>query len=439
MAGISKPTLRDLPSAPVENSSNPLSDYVDSLPDKRGLFDPKPLSPGDPQHLPLLQQLLDATVQGVLGEEQVKKLMNRNPSAAPLFANALNTQKLYKKKSGDIQSILSGSFQPEGNVISGPEDDQMVRYQQSNYDYQKAINRLTAMGETERADKLAEQWKRVQESSQGKQQGLYGGVQYAWDPSTKQYVPYSIDEKTRQAVPITPPPGTQPTVPMLPQATMGPGGTSQITLVPSRVAPGQTPQSTGTGLQPPGENLLDKQKQEIGDRVSKSGIGDSILAIERLNRKISQPGNLAGLGGFANLPGSQFFVGDEGRNNIADFQTVLNQIVLKNSGASTSEQEIARNLLAASRKPGFTEQNFRDAWPKILSIYSNMVGNIAAGHRPEAVSAYENEFRSRTGTGLFSNPLMNPGQKPPEPQPSVETKTIGGKTYVKQNGKWFEK
>lgn len=155
---LNKPTMRDLPNSPVDQPSNALAEYVDSLPEKRSMFDPKPLSPGNPEHLPMLQQLIDATIQGTLDESHVKKLMSRNPSAAPLFANALVTQKLYKEKTGKIQGVLNESFQPEIPIPN----DQVGPGRPENFDYMKAITRFNAMGETDRADKLAKQMKDVE-------------------------------------------------------------------------------------------------------------------------------------------------------------------------------------------------------------------------------------------------------------------------------------
>lgn len=253
MAGIrNTQTLRDLPNAPTdtptEEASNPFAQYVDSLSEtRRG----RGLNPKDPKDILLIQQVVDGTMQGLLGDAQIKKLMGRNPIAAPIFASALANQKLYKDKTGNIKSILTDAYSPEGNNISGPEDDQTVTYRPEAFNYSRAIARLTAAGETEKADKLSEQWKRVTEATQGKQQGLYGGVQYAFDPKTQQYVPYSVDEKTRQSVRITAPEGTVPTVPVIPTPGVGPQGPGfypQPTRAPAsgppQAAPGVTPMPT---------------------------------------------------------------------------------------------------------------------------------------------------------------------------------------------------
>ena len=72
----------------------------------------------------------------------------------------------------------------------------------------------------------------------------YGGVQYAYDPAKKQYVPYLVDKTSRAALPITTPPGTVATVPSIPQ--IGEGG--HIFTVPSRGVPGVPTPATGTGL-----------------------------------------------------------------------------------------------------------------------------------------------------------------------------------------------
>lgn len=78
--------------------------------------------------------------------------------------------------------------------------------------------------------------------------GLYGGVQYAYNPKTKTYIPYSIDENTREAVPIKTPEGTVATVPVAAQPGVGPEGVG-IYQFPTR-APGGAGPSAVEGITP---------------------------------------------------------------------------------------------------------------------------------------------------------------------------------------------
>lgn len=336
MAGIrNTQLLRDLPNAPTdtpETTSNPLADYVDSLPDNRRFG--RGLSPENPKDVLLIQQMVDATMQGLLGDTQVKKLMSRNPIAAPIFANALANQKLYKDKTGNIKNILTDAYSPEGNNISGPVDDQMVTYRPESFNYARAIARLTAAGETEKADKLSEQWKRVVEATQGKQQGLYGGVQYAVD-SKGNFVPYSIDEKTRQSVPITPPQGTQATIPLIPTPGVGPQGPG-IYQIPGRGVPGNAPQAV------PGVTPLPttEEAKSVGQAENAQEMAGRLKSY--LDAKKIEVGPIMGrmLRAKASLPGDNLT--PEEADVLSIEQQLSNQLLQAMRGAQVGPQEQAR-------------------------------------------------------------------------------------------------
>jgi hypothetical protein len=240
---MNKPTMRDLPNTPAPDNVNSLSQYVDSLPEKRGFFEGASLDPTIPQDQPLLQQFVDATVQGLLGDSQVQKLMDRNPRAAGVLAKALTTQKLYKEKTSGIQNVLQSNLQ-EDNLPP----DQSGPTRPTSFNYPAAIAKLNAMGETERAGLLAKQYEQLA-TAQNKGMNAYGGIQYSVDASGN-FVPYVVNEQTLNTTAIKPPAGTKATIPITPTPGVGPGGPG-FYAIPGRASvngptqiPGVTPLPT---------------------------------------------------------------------------------------------------------------------------------------------------------------------------------------------------
>jgi hypothetical protein len=330
MAGMNKSTLRDLPNQPVNYNSNPVSDYVDSLPDSRSVFDrTRSLDPSDPQHMPVLSQLVEATVQGLLNEDQVKKLMNRNPSAAPVFANALANQKLYKEKTGNIQSALGQSFQPEISIPQGQEGPTRPE----SFDYMKAINRLNAIGETERASALAKQYEQISTAS-NKGSNNYGGVQYSID-SKGNIVPYVINERTNQTTPIQPPEGTKATVPVAPTPGIGPGGPG-IYNVPTRAAGSATPsQVPGVSPMPTTEEAKAAGSAEtafdMGGRL-KDYVSQKKISVGPVNGRLLRAKASTGVGNLT----------DEEADAISIEQNLSNQLLQAMRGAQVGPLEQER-------------------------------------------------------------------------------------------------
>jgi len=355
MAGLNRPTLRDLPSTPSEQNS--LAEYIDSLPEKRGFLGGHGLDPSDPKDIPLIQQMIDATIQGTINESHVKKLMTRNPIAAPIFANALNTQKQYREKSGKIQDVLQGSFQAAESMPSGQQGPERPE----SYDYEKAINRLNAMGETERADKVAEQWKKVMEARRGRQ-GLYGGVLYSRDKEGG-IVPYSVDENTRQAVQISPPPGTEAMMPVIPTPGIGPGGPG-IYNVPSRAT------VSGGSSQVPGLRPL-----PTAEEAKTSGSASTAFEMaDRLSKYIN------GKGMVDDKPVTKVEVGPvAGRLLRAKALTGIGELTDSEADVLSIEQNLSNQLLQAMRgaQVGPMEQErFDKSLPRIEQPLALFKANI---------------------------------------------------------------
>jgi hypothetical protein len=98
--------------------------------------------------------------------------------------------------------------------------------------------------------------------------------------------------------------------------------------------------------------------------------------------------------------------------------------IIKQFGAGTGLSDADREfaLQAAGGKITMTEQSIR----RILDINARAARNTIRAYNAEA---------QRHTTGM---PFDLRVPEPPEPEPPPVTKTIQGKTYIQQGGKWFE-
>lgn len=185
--------MRDLPPEPHTNA---IAQYVDSLPEDRGILDKikgnTSLDVGDPNDRPLIVNFVEAISTGQLDEPRVRKLMKRNPLSASVFATAFDE---YKKTAGQqkqVKDIYSSAFAQEGEMGERLPDD-----------YQGAISRLNALGPTgvEQASKLAQMQKTLTEKPGGAK-GLYGGIRVGVIPGTENLIEYTVNEATGDVVEI---------------------------------------------------------------------------------------------------------------------------------------------------------------------------------------------------------------------------------------------
>ena len=277
------------------------------------------IDPTKPQNAGEIQRIADAIAQGQISESGVNNIVKYNPRVAPVLYDALGQ---YKQAAGSRQSI-GKYFDPGSPGQPAIQEDYMGRMGPTQSggslppvqpgrpevpatpqraDFDAAIAKAYQMGNYPLAAQLSNSKK---DANTGKSGGLYGGIQYAFDPKTKKYVPYSVDESTRQAVKINTPEGTLATIPMTPQAVMGPGGVSSIVQIPTRGIPG--PQgNTGTGLIPNHPqsmdvagrlSMLDQAEKDVTDAKALIFSADGKLN-KKLLAEMSVPGT-AGVGGSA--------------------------------------------------------------------------------------------------------------------------------------------
>lgn len=233
-------TMRDPESSDV--SLSPLDKWVADLEEGTGRMDPY-----NPKHQADIKMMMEAISSGQLSVESVEKLARNNPKTAHLLTMAYGEWKaksdtrmklgqFFKNATPDKE--VPEMYQPYGPTQEGPAMQEVATGKTQTIPGEKAINDvegaityLNRLGMFDQAKKLHDMYKG------GSEGALYGGVQYAYNPTTGKYVPYTIDKNTRQAVPITPPEGTEATVPMMPQQIALPGGQTTVVQIPSRGVP----------------------------------------------------------------------------------------------------------------------------------------------------------------------------------------------------------
>ena len=187
------------------------------------------LNPSRKSSIGQIQNWIQLRQTGAVSDKAWSRLIKRNPKSAVLLSAIgpspeIEQQRITRELSGQYVNPGSQEIGSPGTGGSGlydePPTDPSQDFQEAvpaRRDYQGLQDALTSRGMFKQADEVMKLG--GLNSTQGK--GLYGGIQYAFDPRTKQYVPYSVDELTRQSVPINVPQGTQATVPMSPQIVQG--------------------------------------------------------------------------------------------------------------------------------------------------------------------------------------------------------------------------
>lgn len=353
------------------------------------------LDPSREQDIAQLQMYAQLRQQGAISDKGWQRLIQRNPRSAVLLSSVSPSRDVSLAQTR--ATIGNKYFSPDQNVVTGPEDDQMVRFKPGKADVENAYRAALAAGDVEFANQLVK-------PTGG--QNLYGGIQYAFDPQTKQYVPYSVDERTRQSVPIQTPPGTVATVPVSPTPGIGPQGPG-FYQVPTR-----SPASGGSQAVPGVTPLPTTEEAK--------SVGQAETATEMANR----------LKGYVEK--KQVTVGPVyGRALRAKALTGIGDLSTEEADTLSIEQALSNQLLQAMRGA--------QVGPKEQEMFNKQLPQI---DQPEAL--FKANIKN-TMKNLATLQQAMSRQRPiktntPKEQVNVETtKVIGGKTYVKVNGKWFEK
>lgn len=174
MPGIRSNTMRDLQ---YEDAPSEFSAWVNSLDDsKQGNLDP-----GEPKHKEFIGGILSAVESGQATVEDVRKLSRLNPRIAPLLYGSFGQQ----QKARGREKLLGQYFQPDQNVVTGGEEDQMTRFRPGKADFENAINELIGKGDVAGAKELSQLAGKGGEMAKSVQEWLFLKNEFKNDPNFK--------------------------------------------------------------------------------------------------------------------------------------------------------------------------------------------------------------------------------------------------------------
>lgn len=218
---------------------------------------------------------------------------------------------------------------------------------------------------------------------------------------------------------------------------------------------------SGIGGVPPKE--VRQQQERLSKQLETSGITEIAAPLQKLSAALDEEtGDIPGIGVFDQMvPGK--FLSDKGLNIRQQVSNLKNVILKARSGGAVTPQEAERFIAELGDS---TEQGLRNAVVNITDTLANKLSNFEAGVSEDAVNAFEQRGgltsrRLRNKPANVGNQALNETQKLAKevnmPQNTINslstaesipdggsinapqmTKNIGGKSYVKINGEWFE-
>lgn len=150
MASLRGPGMRGVSSDPQSvvsllESDEPLPDDDPST--RRGGLDPR--RQADLNQISTYAQLRQT---GAISDKAWQRLIERNPRSAVLFSSINPSQDVTLARSR--AQIGQQYFQPDQQIISGPEDDQMVRFKPGKADIENAYRAAMAAGDIQYANQI---------------------------------------------------------------------------------------------------------------------------------------------------------------------------------------------------------------------------------------------------------------------------------------------
>jgi len=150
---------------------------------------------------------------------------------------------------------------------------------------------------------------------------------------------------------------------------------------------------------------LDRQVTGFSNQLQQTklpNLGASISNLNDLLKKYEGKSDIPGVGvveGSGLIPG--FLRSTEGANVKSAIQGVANDLLQLYSGAAVTLPEAERRELEMMSGGRFSEENFKSAWPRIVSRFNATVGNLSAG----VSDAVRQEYSSRPGA-MSLQPLV---------------------------------
>ena len=150
---------------------------------------------------------------------------------------------------------------------------------------------------------------------------------------------------------------------------------------------------------------LDRQVTGFANQLQQTklpNLGASIVNLNNLLKKYENASDIPGVGtieGSSLIPG--FLRSSEGANVKSAIQGVANDLLQLYSGAAVTLPEAERRELEMMVGGAFSEQNLKDAWPRLVSRFNATVGNLSAG----VSDTVRSEYGSRPGA-MSLQPLV---------------------------------
>lgn len=393
MAGIKNPSMRDLP---TDDGITPLSRWVDNLPDKKGSMDPS-----NPKHAPQIEQMAQAIAQGLLDAPRVEKLARLNERAAPILLQALSIQDKVKARQNEMgqyfnpggeKTILPArgpmeSYEGDGNELSAfPARPAMTQMIPAKADVQGATLAALKRGDLEYAKGVKE----IFTKKDG--EGPFAKI------NPKDYTPESV--KAFQA-----------------------GGAQDYSVL-THLDPDKATKEAN--------KVFDHEAKLRGEYTKLSGtfleVRDAFGRIEQAAKEPSAAGDIAVLTGYMKLIDPTTGVKEGEYANAANaagvpekvrniYNKLLDGKVLGQDGSPTREDFVkqARGLFQRHQ----ASQKKNEAQYRALS-------------KRYGVNA------DRVVTDFNPDPEVEAPRAGPIGPNAEATKVIGGVTYIKRDGKWYQ-
>lgn len=385
MAGLAdQPMMRDIPQQNQE-AYDPINKWVDSLDEnKQGN-----LNPAVKEHAGYVVPILKAAESGALGRTQAEKLARLNPHLVPSLYQAM----LAGQKSNARNGVMRQHFDPgaqEQNVVTGGEDDQMVRYQPGRApkaDFHSAITALNSMNETASASELSEQYKRMKEPSDGGG-GKFNSLDAAYAAIGVKDPRSATEKQHKEALRLFQPPVVQ--------TVAGPGGTEQSKVTPRIDATGTTT--------PTGRNIFDDDLMKLSKSYKEANMSEIDTFVDSLDSKFVKykDKGIPGLGNLKNISFTNFVKTAEGREIFADAQGVMAAVLRAGAGLSQTQGEADRLNQKMAKSAFNSAEDFLKQFEKLKTQYDKERGSLVAGFRPEVIDMWQE--RNPAGTDLRTSP-----------------------------------
>lgn len=153
-------------------------------------------------------------------------------------------------------------------------------------------------------------------------------------------------------------------------------------------------------------NRINSETQSMSKAIDSSALPNLVAsgnAVEAMLDKFKGK-DIPGMGATGMLPA--LFTSEAGKDARSTVQGMANDLLKLYSGGAVTLSEDERRTVEMMAKGLFTDQDFRNAWPRIKARVNEAQANIRAGYSPEAVTTYE----QRGGRGL--RPIGSGGSAP---------------------------